>query len=476
MMNKIYGLFYEQVQKEPEKIAVIVKGQGYSYRQLSALCDTYIQNISRLTQGDKALISVSMHRGAELIAAILAILQCGCAYLPIDQELPMERIKGIFDISRAALLLTDEPEKYSDATIKSVNISNFQEIREEKVCPDITGYDDADLAYVIFTSGSTGFPKGVSISNKALLSFFYSFEEEIHMQDNKRVLAISNYSFDMSFVEMFMPLLLGLTVILADDSDRRNPRKIWRLIARYSPDLIQITPSYQRFLMSCESEMVNLNKVKKVILGGECVDRSLIKPLLQNGLTIYNAYGPTEATIWCSVGELTDGSYVHVGHPLKNTQLRISGERELLIAGDCLFSGYYNDESKTAERCEIIDKILYYHSGDIVKTGEKGELIITGRKDNQIKLDGHRVELEDIESNIREGLNQLDCAVGYYENKLILFYVSQTDIKRNHLFHILKNKLPTYMIPQDMIRLDSIPLNSSRKVNRAELQRIFCKH
>ena len=149
-----------------------------------------------------------------------------------------------------------------------------------------------------------------------------------------------------------------------------------------------------------QPEYISLSSVKKIIVGGERVPLHLLKQLQRiDGLQIYSAYGPTEATIWCTVGNITDSTYIHAGYPLKNCRLRISEEGELYISGTCLFSGYYLSEEKTKLKMRVIDGVQYYCTGDFVKLTENGQYIIHGRRDNQIKINGHRVELEEIENN-----------------------------------------------------------------------------
>ncbi|HWT76579.1 MAG TPA: amino acid adenylation domain-containing protein [Mobilitalea sp.] len=469
-MSIIYDLFYESVKKEPEKISVICKNQAYTYQQLSYQCDQYANKLFEVTQGEKRLIAVSVSRSFEYIACILSILRCGCTYLPIDQDLPRERILSIFKISKTSLLITSNRTRDSYIPVEQIAIDELVAKQEYEMNPKQHLEDDA---YLIFTSGSSGISKGVEISNQALLSFIRSFSERIHIEENTSILAISSYSFDISFVELFLPLFYGMQIILANDIERKSPKKLWKLIQTYKPEVIQITPSYLRFLLTYEDEDTTFETTKKIILGGERINWSLVE-LLQRykKLRIFNAYGPTEATIWCSVGELTNCNYVHAGTPLSNTKLAISEEEELLIGGECLFSGYYHDKVKTKEKMINYEGGLYYRSGDLVKRSDSGEYIILGRVDNQVKIDGHRIELEDIECNINENFEFENCAVDYDNHRLILYYAGTQSVTRKELFDRLNMKLPVYMIPSQIYQLDHIPLNSNGKTDRIALRRL----
>lgn len=457
-------MFEKNISNLYGNVAVVCNDKEYTYDELQRLIDQYAIGISRITNGTAKVIALYLDRGIDYIALVWAILKCGCTYLPIDKEFPNDRIYDILD-GCANLVITDIENEFIQSMVETVFIKQLL-IKSNGSYLDCNN----DIVYIIFTSGSTGKPKGVQISHKALYSFVLSFPERIDFANTNCMLAVSSTSFDISFVEIFLPLLYGKKVILASELERRNPRKIWRIINKYHPDTIQMTPSYLKYVMLCNHEAEDFLCVNKLIVGGERISELLIKKLQKyKQLRIFNAYGPTEATIWCFVAEVTSCDYEHVGTPLQNTQYIISDNDELLIGGECLFSGYYNDDEKTDEKTMIIDGVCYYHSGDCVRQSDKGEIIISGRIDHQVKIDGHRVELEDIECNIKSKLGLEDCAVTYHNNELVFHYVGTEEFSRKRLYSSLSDCMPAYMIPTVCNKLDFLPMNTNGKVDRLKL-------
>ena len=427
-------------------------------------------------------IAIYLDRSPYIIYSIFSILKLGYTYIPISKDTPKERIKYIINDSDVDAVITEQQNDYLfdilkihiDNAVYSGDI-NYQDINEY------------ETAYIIYTSGTTGYPKGVKISYGALDNFIKGLTEKVTFSNLDRIVAIADIAFDISIVEILVSLVKGLTVVLADEKEMRNPRLLGKLIKRNCVTIIQMTPSRLLLLQAVDPLFTSLSCVRKILVGGEQFPLKLLKNL-QNNTTakIFNLYGPTEATVWVSISELTNSKLVNIGKPIKNTEIYIvdedtkllpNGENgEIVIAGKNLSSGYVNNKTLTTEKFVTGDferKKILYKTGDIGRYNEDGTLEYLCRNDNQIKYNGYRIELEEIE-NVIDGLEGIEKSIVIYDqNTLIALFTSLKEVDINRLRNYLANRVPAYMIPSAFFKISQFVYSINGKIDRKETYKIF---
>ena len=484
----IHKLFEEQVRKTPVKIAVVFKGMRLTYRELNEEAEKIASIIRTRTQRNNCIIAIIVKRSIDLIAGILGVLKTGNAFLPIDPEYPDERIKYILLDSRIEVILTQQEigERF-DSSIDKIFLNKEKYIYQGKQNTQIC-VDSSDLAYVLYTSGSTGSPKGVMIEQRSVVNFFNGITEKIDFSDDKKILALTTVSFDIFVLETLFPLTRGLTVVLADENEQKNPKLLADIIINYEIDMLQITPSRMQLLLNHDKDIKCLKNIKEIMIGGEAFPQDLLKKLKSAiNAKIYNMYGPTETTVWSTVSDLTEKSCIDIGKPILNTQIYIvdeninlapeGAEGELYIGGSGLARGYFNKPELTAERFipnPFIADERIYKTGDLARWLPDGNIEYVGRIDNQVKIRGHRIELEEIETVLLKYGSIKQAVVSTWQGRenlkyLCAYYVSDEEILPDDLREYLSITLPEYMIPAYFIKLDNIPQTPNGKIDRKAL-------
>ena len=268
-----------------------------------------------------------------------------------------------------------------------------------------------DTAYVIYTSGSTGNPKGVEIGHQALLNFLLSMQQKPGILITDTFFAVTTYSFDISILEFFGPLISGATVCIASNKTLNDPEKIIQTIEKINPSIIQATPSFYQLLFNAGWKG---NKSLKILCGGDLLSEDLAEQLLKKCGQLWNMYGPTETTIWSSIKQITNRKEAsNIGKPIRNTQfyildrfkklLPVGSTGSLYIGGDGLAKGYFKDSELTKQKFisnPFKEGTLFYDTHDLAKWNNYGEVEFLGRKDNQVKIRGYRIELAEIETKL----------------------------------------------------------------------------
>jgi amino acid adenylation domain-containing protein len=415
-------------------------------------------------------IAVILKRSPQLLFLLHYLFNNKITYIPIDPLYPQERIQYMLKNSNPDSIIIDS-KKRSDYILDELNLP--QKMFDEGV------------SYILYTSGSTGNPKGVKVTQESLLNFIDGISEIIDFSEGKRIGCFTTVSFDIFFLESIMALQKGLTVVLANDNEQRNPKLMAELIINNNIDMIQMTPSRMQLLCNHDKELSCLKNVKEIMIGGEPFPLSLLRILQQKTTAkIYNMYGPTETTIWSSVGDLTHKDYIDIGRPIKNTQIYIVDENlfilpdgqagEICIAGKGLAKSYVGRNDLTTEKFVSLlrqPEIKVYRTGDLGRYLENGNLEYLGRTDNQVKIRGYRIELEEIESHLNqfERIKQsVVIALETNENEKILqaFYTSEGGINTKDISDYLSTKLPSYMIPSIFIRVEEFIQTSNGKIDR----------
>ncbi|GAA4563120.1 non-ribosomal peptide synthetase [Planotetraspora kaengkrachanensis] len=466
--------FAAQVARTPTAVAVACAGVELTYAEL----DARSRRIAALLAGTGlrgGLVAVCLRRSADMIAALFAVWRAGAAYLPIDPEHPRNRIALVLDDSRAARVLTDRelsPLFPEDRVLLVEDAADREEADADAQEPA----DPEQAAYVLYTSGSTGRPKGVAVPHRALARFLDAMTAILGEQEDRTWLALTSLSFDISALEIFLPLTRGGRVEIAPDHLLRDGPALTRLIGAAGVTNVQATPSGWRMLTGAGLRDTRLD----ALVGGEALPLPLAADLRARVRRLVNMYGPTETTIWSSFWEVPEHpEEVTIGGPIAGTRLHVLDDRrvlapvgvpgELCIAGDGVALGYLGRPSLTAERF-VPDPYgppgsRLYRTGDRVRRLPDGRVVFLGRDDGQVKLRGHRVELGEIEAVLEAHPGVRAAAVVVRNDALVAFVVGDAPDLAAHA----AAALPPYMVPAVVVDMDALPLTPNGKVDRLAL-------
>ncbi|EON92734.1 long-chain-fatty-acid--CoA ligase [Marinobacter lipolyticus SM19] len=481
--------FQSQVTRHPDKSACHSGEAIYSYSQLLQRANQLARYFADKGVQSGDIVALMLERNVDLPATIIGLWKLGAAYVPLDPSYPQERIKAIMGVAQARHLISYST--YQDTLPAHDGITVFMDADSRTIADldpsDVTISMHPDqLAYVIFTSGSTGVPKGVEISQGALHNFLKAVSEKPGLKEDDRLLAITTLAFDISLLELFLPLTVGATLVIASSAQASDPYQLCSLIQRHSITTFQGTPATWRLLVNSGFDA---EPSLKGLVGGEKLPADLAEQLINKGVELWNMYGPTEATVWTSCYHVTAGTEgalprILIGRPLANTQLHILDAQgntlplgvygELCISGAGLANGYRRNPEQTTERfIERSNNQRLYRTGDWARWTFDGQVEFGDRIDNQVKIRGYRIELEDIEIHLRTHPAIADTAVvvqnfGPDDQRLTanIVYSGQTRPTSSELRKYLRRYLPDYMIPQHFATQDELPLLPSGKVNR----------
>ncbi len=473
-------------QTTPMAIAVRDSKRQYTYAELGQQSDQIAAYIDTAVAATATTIGVVLNRSVDTIAILLGIIKSGKAYIPLDPTFPMERLRYIVTHSQTTTLICDPAYAYFDS--ESVHTITTDQLLQESAKLTVDHYSFApmatDTAYIIYTSGSTGAPKGVEVGHRSLLNFLRSIRTTMRMQPTDTLYAVTTYSFDISILEFFVPLVSGASVFIASNETLGVTQEVIDEIATVQPTMIQATPSFFQLLYNAGWQG---SSSSTILCGGDTLSEALADRLLTSCHALWNMYGPTETTIWSSVKQITSAAEaISIGRALDNTTLLVLGtHKELLprgaqgvlhIAGAGLAKGYYRDQAMTATKFipNPYGKGLMYDTGDVVQWGTNGELLFLGRNDHQVKIRGYRIELGDIEAQLHL-LPTIEQAVviakkdGVGASFLVAFYTAPTRIEVAALKQHLKAVVPAYMIPSAFVHITDFPLTPNKKVDRKTL-------
>lgn len=482
--DALFQCLFNKSKKADEKIACVCQEDTVSYAEMLPRVRRLAYGIQSLTK-EQELIGIYMDRSPDLVCAVLAVLYAGRPFLPIDFSLPRERLQYILRDSECRVILTDQ---HTDMPLTKLQIY-FEDLIKFSAGPGSSWHPDAGrLAYLMYTSGSTGFPKGVMVSRDALAAFLHNLKNSINWEGTRRILAVTTITFDIFIMEMIFPFMMGMTIVLADGVTASNPRKIIYQIRKNRVDTVQMTPSRMLQLLSAQRDRSWVAQLKKVCLGGESFPLSLLRELQQQGCkAIYNMYGPTETTVWAMAADLTHADSVILGKPLGDTQVRlinIEGDSELQvgeisIAGKQLADGYWKQKQATEKSFHTYPDTheqRWYNTGDYARmTGDAKSLVYQGRKDEQIKIRGYRVELSEIQ-NCMESFCTISKAVvlklpGKKQGEVLCgCYTASREISTFELREHLKQFLPQYMIPEIFLYFSCFAETLNNKIDKHKLK------
>jgi len=482
--DTLVELLERSCNKNSDRLAIIDRSYNLSYSELNNrinhLCSLLISTYG-IKHGDK--VAIISHRSCESVIAILAILRCGGVFIPIDPDYPRQRVKTMLDDVKPTLILNKEGgqafEGYKSTVIPSID----NEVQEVKTLafnkPNIH-----DLAYLIYTSGSTGNPKGIMISHLAMVDYVLTFQKYFDIDVEDRVLHQSSLSFDTFVEEIFPALISGGTVVIAPDGGK-NISGLLDVVESNNVNVLSSTP----WVLNEINKHVKKLSLKKVISGGDVLRYSHVSNFLEEQIAVYNTYGPAETTVCATFHKVEGPSDVGlIGKPIENHQVYILDRNlnmqpigvtgEVCIAGNGLANGYYNLPDQTLEK--FIENPFgagkLYKTGDLGQWSNDGSITFEGRADEQVKVNGYRIELKEIEQNIKKHdlINEVVATVRQFDghNRVVAFYTSGEHLDSEQLSIFLIDYLPSYMIPALFIKLDKVPLTVNGKVDLKALSKI----
>ncbi|WP_344779259.1 amino acid adenylation domain-containing protein, partial [Aquimarina mytili] len=414
----IVSVFESLVVSSPTKTALILGDTRLSYYELNKRSNIVAHYLldNGVKKGD--VVGMMLNRSIDMIVGILGILKAGGVYLPLDGNQPRQRVLHSLKDSDALVLLTEKSrvEAYQDA-ITTLTISGIKAYSEENLSVDI---ESQDAAYVIYTSGSTGVPKGVKVGHQSVINLIWSQQSRYDLQDDDMILQLSEVVFDASVEQIWTALLSGVGLVLIDKSTMLNSSDFNAYLAKHKVTCLLATPTFLENI-----ELGSHDRLRTIMVGGEVCKTHLAARLCKE-YTLFNAYGPTEATVISTihrVDSVSEEATIPIGRPLENTQAYILGKDkellpigvvgELYVGGESLALGYLNNEALTRERFvenPYLSNQRMYKTGDLARWLADGSIEFLGRIDEQVKIRGFRIELGEIENQLR-GFTDLDEAI-----------------------------------------------------------------
>ncbi|MFF6967763.1 amino acid adenylation domain-containing protein [Streptomyces anthocyanicus] len=481
----VTGLFERQARRSPGATALEFGEVRLSYAELNARANRLARHLVARGAAPGRFVAVALPRSAELVVTLLAVLKSGAAYLPIDPHYPADRVEYMLADAGPALTVT---EPVAEA--------------------GLSGYGDADLgadelrgpvhgahpAYTIYTSGSTGRPKGVVVPRGALDNFLADMGRRFTPGPGDRLLAVTTVGFDIAGLEIFLPLLHGAVLVLADEETARDPHALLHRVSASGITMVQATPSlWQGVAAVAGDELAGV----RVLVGGEALPSELARALTDRARSVTNLYGPTEATIWATAADVAESGPV-IGRPLANTSAYVLDSAlrpvpvgvpgELYLAGEQLAQGYHLRPALTSERFTADPYgpagTRMYRTGDLVCRRRDGALRYLSRVDQQVKLRGFRIELGEIEAELSRHPAVAESAVTVREDRpgdrrLVGYVVPKGPEgpagptgpvpSARELRERLRGRLPEFMVPTAFVVLDALPLTPNRKLDRKAL-------
>ncbi|HYR11430.1 MAG TPA: amino acid adenylation domain-containing protein, partial [Longimicrobium sp.] len=489
----IHQVFQRQAARTPDAVAVVFEDASLTYAELNARANRLAHHLRGRGVGAEVRVGICLERSLEMVVSLLAVLKAGGAYVPLDPGLPAERLAYMLDDSAVPLVLVQAALRGTISAREGVEVLAVDALAErlaaEPAENPAVGAGPDSLAYVIYTSGSTGRPKGVMNHHRGVVNLLWSMRGTVAMAPGDRLLAITTLAFDISVLELFLPLLSGARVEILDRSAASDPALLREAVAAGAGTVLQATPATWRLLLDAGWEGA---ESLRALSGGEALPAELAARLRERVGALWNVYGPTETTIWSTAQHLGAGpdvgrGHVSIGAPVANTRVYVLDRYlspvpagvpgELYIGGGGVARGYLGRPGLSAEKF-VPDPFAaepgarLYRTGDLARWRPDGTLEFLGRNDHQVKVRGFRIELGEIEAALRGHEEVADCVVMAREDvpgeqRLVAYLVgeAQAEALRGHL----RQSLPEYMVPSAFVFLDALPLTPNGKLDRKAL-------
>lgn len=477
--DTIVDLFHRQATLTPDNIAVVDEVSEITYAELDCKSDLLATALRKAGVGTDSFVAIMLQRRKEFLIAMIAVFKAGGAYIPLDSDYPKERLSYILDDSNAHVLVTTSTlmkdchteQYFPQEKLLLIDKFDFNELSDHPV----NFAQPSGLAYMIYTSGTTGMPKGVMIEHKNLRAFLQFRIGLLHLTQEDRCAQHASFSFDASLDDLLPPLVKGAQVHILSSELRQDIKGMNDYFMRNK--ITGLTMSTQLGIEMLSHFNLPL---RYLMLGGSKM------PHVPIGNTkVINGYGPTEFTVCSSYYRLEQDEKhdnIPIGRPVPNsisvvvdTEERLVHQGavgELCLIGSQMSRGYWKQEELTKERfvdCPFLDGQKMYHTGDLVRWNEEGLLEYIGRIDNQVKLHGFRIELEEIETKISQCHGVVSAAVIVVKQEsiefLVAYYTSEDNKELTGIQETLMEKLPSYMIPSQLIRINKMPLSPNGKID-----------
>lgn len=485
IQRTLHNVIAEVVAKQQSAVAVVGDDGEKTYTELDSESNAIAHALIREGVSPGDYVGIALERSARMLAALLGILKAGAAYVPLDPDYPHDRLSYMVEHSGISVLVSES------AVIESLGLDGLKTLDLDQAAltpdssvPDVK-VDPEQPAYVIYTSGSTGKPKGVMVPHRSVVNFLQTMQEKPGCKSSDTLLALTTLSFDIAVLELYLPLISGARVVIASRETAQDPALLASAIDKHGATMLQATPATWRMLLQDNWRPEN---APRILVGGEALPPDLVDGLVGAASEVWNMYGPTETTVWSSCAQITDPTApISIGKPIGNTQCYIVDDNdqelppgiagELLIGGSGVALGYLNRPDLTEER--FVENSwggqgLVYRTGDLVTRLDDGSLRFHNRLDNQVKVRGYRVELGEIEARLLDfpGLSAGAVVLqGEEEKRLVAFYVLDESVSASILKirKYMAEYLPKYMLPEQFIQLDVMPLTPSGKIDRKAL-------
>jgi len=482
----VHDLIARQAADTPERVAVIYEDRQLTYGALNAQAERVASALTAVGECPGSHIGICLERSVEMVGGLLGILHIGAAYVPMDPNHPTRRLSLMIEDAGVSTVLTSRNMAARLPT--SARRIFIEDALQGPGGVGQTLYSKPEtLCYLIYTSGSTGTPKGVCVSHRALANVLHSLRDEPGFTAQDKLLAVTSLTFDISGVELFLPLISGGQVVIARSEDVFDGRRLLELISQHGITVLQATPSTWRLLIEAGWDRTAARI--RVWCGGEALTEDFAQELAQRSDEVWNLYGPTETTIWSSVSRVQKGHAVTLGRPIANTQFHVLDRRlrpvpagvtgELYIGGQGLAEGYWKRPDLTKDK--FVPSPLTPARGRLYRTGDKvqylsnWEIEYIGRPDFQAKVRGRRIELGEIEAALCKdpGVRQVVTIIREDrpgDRRLVAYVVPVRGktLLSSSLRTNLKDRLPDYMIPR-IVLLESMPLTAHGKIDRTRL-------
>jgi amino acid adenylation domain-containing protein len=502
----IHGLFEEQSERTPERIALVSEGKRVSYRELNRRANQLGCYLQRLGVGPEVVVGVCVERSVEMMVAVLGVLKAGGAYLPLDPAFPAERLALLLEDAGVGVVLTQQrlEERLQAFGGETVLIDEgWERISGESGGNQERGGEADNLAYVIYTSGSTGKPKGVMVQHRGLVNYTLDICRRLGLAEGGenhwlQFATISTITADLGNTCIYPSLLSGGCLHVLSYEMATDRAQYEEYLRREPIDVLKIVPSHLSALLSSSSKGVRMLPYQYLILGGDALPPELVERIRERreGGEVINHYGPTETTIGsltAKVGEMDievgRSMSVPIGRPITNTRgyildrdlnlVPVCARGELHISGEGVARGYLGRPELTAERffpdlfSEKKGERLY-RTGDVVRYLSDGKIEFVGRADDQVKVRGYRVELAEIQVVLNEhpGVRQSVVVAKEDERgdkRLVGYVVGEEEVIAAELKQYARKRLPEYMVPEAILVLEEMPITANGKLDRKRL-------
>ncbi|MFK7802578.1 MAG: amino acid adenylation domain-containing protein [Anaerolineae bacterium] len=489
----VFETFVQLAKKIPAKDAVSDANRSLSYRELADRANQLGHYLINLGVKPNEPVGICMNRSVDMVISMLAVMASGGAFVPLDPTFPRDRLAHMLEDSNMKILISEGDLLNALPIFQGrliVPNRDREDIFRQPVTAPKTSSRFDDTAYIIYTSGSTGKPKGVQVPHRAVTNFMLTMQATPGLTEDDILTAVTTISFDISVLEIMLPLFVGGKLIIAPQEATTDGRALAQIIADSGTTVMQATPATWRLLIDSGWDGV---EGLKILCGGEKLTNDLAKELLKRGDSLWNMYGPTETTIWSLVANITDDlvqsqNPLPIGRPIANTSIFILDEQmqlvpmgamgELCIGGQGVTSGYLNRAELTAEKF-VENKFgdgLLYRTGDMARYLPNKEVICLGRRDNQLKVRGFRIEPGEVESVLLTQASVSQAIVvgrptSTGNTQLAAYVILDEDSPTtvSELRKYSSTRLPDYMVPSVWVFLDAFPLTDNGKINRNAL-------